>query len=58
MHKKNKHKNKTFLIFQYNTLKSTVVQHNSWYTGSSIKWTDEKSSWLEEGEEVEDDRDG
>lgn len=26
-------KTKTFLIFQYSTLKSTVVLYNSWHTG-------------------------
>ena len=28
---KHKHKNKAFLILQYSTLKSTVVQYSSWY---------------------------
>ena len=43
---------KTFLILQYSTLKSTVVQYSSWHTGAGIEWTGKKSYWLEEGEEV------
>ena len=30
-------KNKTSLILQYSTLKSTVVQYNSWHTGAGIE---------------------
>ena len=41
---------KTFLILQYSTLKSTVVQYNSWHTGAGIEWTGKKIYWLEEGE--------
>ena len=54
MHKNQTQKiKKTFLILQFSTLKSTVVQHKSWHTGAGIEWTDEKSSWLQEGEERE-----
>ena len=28
---------KTFLILQYSTLKSTVVEYNSWHTGAGIE---------------------
>ena len=54
----NKHKKikKTFLILQYSTLKSTVVQYNIWCTGVGIEWTGKKSYWLEEEEEVGDGR--
>ena len=52
---KNKHKNKTFLILWYNTLKSTVWQLNNCHTRAGIKWTG-KSYYLEEGEEEEDGR--
>ena len=45
-----------FLILQYSTLKSTVVQYNSWHTGAGIELTGKKSYWLEEGEEVGDGR--
>ena len=38
----------------YNILKSTVVQYNSWHPGAGIEWTDKKSYWLGEGEEVGD----
>ena len=37
-------------------MKSTVVQYNSWHTGTGIKWTGKEGYWLEEGEEVEDGR--
>ena len=47
---------KTLLILQYSTLKSTVVQYNSWHTGAGIEWTGKKSYWLEEGEEMGDGR--
>ena len=40
----------------YSTLKSTVVQYNSWRTESGIKWTGKKEERLEEREEVGDDR--
>jgi len=36
-HKKQTHTQKTFLILQCHTLKSTVVQYNSWHTGAGIK---------------------
>ena len=42
--------NKTFLMLQYNTLKRTVVQYNSWHTGAGIEWKGNKSCWLKEGE--------
>ena len=42
---------KTFLIWQYSTLKSTVVQYKSWLVGAGLRWTG-KSYWLEEGEEM------
>ena len=45
-------KSETFLILQYSTLKSIIVQHNSWHTGAGIERTGKKSYWLEEGEEV------
>ena len=35
-------------------MKSTVIQYNSWHTGAGIEWTDKKSYYLEEGEEVGD----
>ena len=58
MYKKQTQKiKKTFLILQYSTLKSRVVQDNSWHTGAGIEWTGKKSYWLEEGEEVGDGRD-
>ena len=38
------------------TSKSTVVQYNSWHPGAGIQWTGRKSYWLEEGEEVGNDR--
>ena len=44
---------KTFLILHYSTLKSTVVQYNSWHIGAGLMWTG-KSYWLEEGEEMGD----
>ena len=47
---------KTFLILQYSTLKSTLVQYNSWHPGAGIEWTGKKCYWLEEGEEVGDGR--
>ena len=56
IHKKQTQKIKTFLNLQYSTLKSTVVQYNSWHTGAGIEWAGKKSYWLEEGEEVEDGR--
>ena len=57
IHKKQMQKiKKTFLILQYSTLKSTVVQCNGWHTWASIEWTGKKSYWLEEGEEVGDGR--
>ena len=31
-----------------------MVQYNSWHIGAGIRWTDEESCWLEEGEEVRD----
>ena len=39
-------------MLQYSTLKSTVVQYNSWHTGAGIEWTGKKSYWLDEGAEV------
>ena len=51
---KHKLKNKTFLILQYSTLKSTVVQYNSWHTGAGIEWTNKKSYWPGEEGEVGD----
>lgn len=53
---KHKLKNKTFLILQYSTLKSTVVQYNSWHTGAGTESISKRSYWLEEGEEVGDGR--
>ena len=41
---------------QCSTLKSTVVQYNSWHTGAGIDWTGKKSYWREGGEEVGDGR--
>ena len=35
-------------------MKSTIGQYNSWHTGAGIEWTDKKSYYLEEGEEVGD----
>ena len=32
------------------TLKSPVVQYNSWYTGAGIQWTGRKSYWQEVGD--------
>ena len=43
-------------MFQYNTLKSTVLQYNSWHTGTGIHWTGKKSYWLRAGKEVGDGR--
>ena len=37
IHKKQTKIKTAFLIFQYSTLKSTVVQHNSWHTGAGIE---------------------
>ena len=37
-------------------MKSTVVQHNSWHTGASIKGRGKKGYWQEQGEEVRDGR--
>ena len=45
---------KTFLIWQYSTLKSTVVQYNSWHTGAGFERTGKKSYCLEDREEVGD----
>ena len=42
------------LTAQY--LESTVVQYNSWHTGTGITWTGKKSYWLEEEEGVGDGR--
>ena len=39
------------------TLKSSVVQYHSWYTGTGIEWTGKKSYWLDKGQEVGDGRD-
>ena len=51
IHKKQTQKiKKTFLIVQYSTVKSAVVQYNSWHTGAGIEWTGKKSYWLEEGD--------
>ena len=47
---------KTFLILQCSTLKSIVLQYNSWRTGAGIKWTSKKSYWPEETEVVGDGR--
>ena len=48
MHNKQTQKiKKTFLILQYSTLKSTVVQYNCWHTGAGIAWTSKKSYWEE-----------
>ena len=47
---------KTLFILQCSTLKSTVVQYNSWHTGAGIEWTGKKSYCLEEGGEVGDGR--
>ena len=44
---------KTFLVSQYHTLKSIVVQYNSWPTGVGIKWKGKKSYRLHEGEKWE-----
>ena len=33
-----------------------VAQYSSWHTGASMEGTGKKSYWLEEGEEVGDDR--
>ena len=55
MHHKQKQTQKikmSFLIMQYSTLKSTVVQYNSRRTGPGVGGTGKKSSWLERGEEV------
>ena len=38
------------------TLRITVVQYNSWYTGAGIEWTGKKSYSLGEEEEVRDGR--
>ena len=46
----------TFLVLQYSTWKSTVVQHNSWPPGAGIEGPGRKSYWLEEGGEVGDGR--
>ena len=35
-------KHKTFLIFQYSALKSTVVLYNSWHTGLESSKRQEK----------------
>ena len=52
-----KHKRlRKHLILWYSTLKSTVVQYNSWHTEAGIEWTGKKSYWLEEGEEGRDGR--
>ena len=47
---------KTLFILQCSTLKSTVVQYNSWHTGAGIEWTGKESYCLEEGGEVGDGR--
>ena len=47
---------KKLFILQCSTLKSTVVQYNSWHTGAVTERTGKKSYWLEEGEEVGDGR--
>ena len=47
---------KIFEILQYSTLKSKVIEYNSWHTGTGIKWTGKKSYWLEEEENVGDGR--
>ena len=47
---------KTFLILRCSTLKSIVLQYNSWRTGAGIKWTSKKSYWPEEAEVVGDGR--
>ena len=40
---------KTYLILQYSTLESTVVQYNSWHIGlATIKWRGKNSYWLQE----------
>ena len=57
IHKKQTQKiKKTCLILQYNALKSTVVQYNSWHIRAGIEWTGKKSYWLQEGVEVGDGR--
>ena len=56
IHKKPNTKKWTFFILQYSTLKNTVVQNNSWHTGTGIKRTGRKSYRLDEGEEGGDGR--
>ena len=31
-------------------MKSTIVQDNSWHTGTGIEWTGKKSHWPEVGD--------
>ena len=54
IHKKPNTKNEHFS--SYSTLKSTVVQNNSWHTGTGIKRTGRKSYRLDEGKEWGDGR--
>ena len=49
-------KNRTLLIWWWNTLKSTVGQYNNRHIGVGFKWTGKESYSLEEGKEVEDGR--
>ena len=37
-------------------MRSTVVQYNSWHTGTGIKWTGKRRYWVEEGKGVWDGR--
>lgn len=50
MHKRQTQKTtKAFLILQYGTLESTVVQYDSWNPGAGIEWTGTKSYyWRQE----------
>ena len=41
-------------MLQYSTLKSTLVQYNTWHPGAGIERAGKKSYCLEEGEEVGD----
>ena len=57
MHKKQTQKRKkTFLILQNSTLKSAVLQNNSWHTGAGTEWAGKKSYRLKGREELGDDR--
>ena len=43
IHKKQANKKVKKIVLQYNTLKSTVVQYNSWHMGADTERTGEKS---------------